>query len=67
MNQQRKQIIEKYVNRTPESFGTIEELRAYFEGITAGIDAMAELARETLKSKKYDPLYNGEDHKELSN
>ncbi len=50
MNQQRKQIIEKYVNRKVESFGTVEELRAYFEGVTAGIDAMAELARDVMNS-----------------
>jgi len=51
MNQQRKQIIEKYVNRKVESFGTIEELRAYFEGVTAGIDAMGELARSVIDSR----------------
>ncbi len=48
MNQQTKEIIEKYVHRSKDSFGTMEEMRAYFEGVTAGIDAMGELARSII-------------------
>ncbi len=52
MNQQTKQVIEKYVDSKARSFGTLEELKAYYQGVMAGIDAMGELAREIIDNDR---------------